>query len=323
MSTDTALALGFLSLVGQGVSDKVRVFLLTAFVVDDIVALIVIAVVCSGDIAWLPLVVAVGVFAVLLALLRVGVDRPTVYAVLGLVIWGALLISGVDPVVTGLAIGLAGSAYSPSRDTLERASSLSAAFVSSRPPRSPATRSSGSAPRSPPAPASNASTCRGRATSSCRCSVQPTPGSPSTDRSSGGPDVTGHPRGGRGLCARQTGHRPRCLLRRDPPEPGPDPPAGRWAALAGSGTIAGTAFTVSLLIAALAFTGPELAEVKLGILLAAVLSVALTAAVFRATDLPPPERRARALLGRAELAAASRCRSTTSGTTCGVASTPR
>lgn len=51
MSTDTALALGFLSLVGQGVSDKVRVFLLTAFVVDDIVALIVIAVVCSGDIA--------------------------------------------------------------------------------------------------------------------------------------------------------------------------------------------------------------------------------------------------------------------------------
>ncbi len=93
--------------------------------------------------------------------------------------------------------------------------------------------------------------------------------------------------------------------------------------MAGSGTIAGTAFTVSLLIAALAFTGPELAEVKLGILLAAVLSVALTAAVFRATDLPPPERRARALLGRAELAAASRCRSTTSGTTCGVASTPR
>ena len=56
MSTDTALALGLLALVGRGVPDRVRVFLLTVFVVDDLVALVVIAVVYSEDIELLPLV---------------------------------------------------------------------------------------------------------------------------------------------------------------------------------------------------------------------------------------------------------------------------
>ena len=55
------------------------------------------------------------------------------------------------------------------------------------------------------------------------------------------------------------------------------PPVG-WLAVAGSGTIAGVAFTVSLLIATLAFDGPELAEAKLGILATTVLALAVTAA---------------------------------------------
>ncbi len=73
-----------------------------------------------------------------------------------------------------------------------------------------------------------------------------------------------------------------------------------WAALAGSGTIAGTGFTVSLLIATLAFQGDVLAEAKAGVLVAVAVSVLLTAAVFRLTRRMPPERRVRALLGRAE-----------------------
>ena len=73
-----------------------------------------------------------------------------------------------------------------------------------------------------------------------------------------------------------------------------------WAALAGSGTIAGTGFTVSLLIATLAFRGDVLAEAKAGVLVAAAVSVLLTAGVFRLTRRMPPERRVRALLGRAE-----------------------
>ena len=62
MSTDTALALGLLALLGRDVPDRVRVFLLTVFVVDDLAALLVIALVYSDDIVVLPLVLAVAAF---------------------------------------------------------------------------------------------------------------------------------------------------------------------------------------------------------------------------------------------------------------------
>ena len=77
-------------------------------------------------------------------------------------------------------------------------------------------------------------------------------------------------------------------------------PTVGWAAVLGSGTIAGIGFTVSLLIVALAFEGPEPAEAKVGVLTAAAGASVLTWVVFRATGLLTPERRARALLGEAE-----------------------
>jgi protein-disulfide isomerase len=70
-----------------------------------------------------------------------------------------------------------------------------------------------------------------------------------------------------------------------------------WAAVAGSGTIAGMGFTVSLLIATLAFEGPALAEAKLGLLSAVVVASALTWLVFQAARLLSPARKAVALLG--------------------------
>jgi len=69
----------------------------------------------------------------------------------------------------------------------------------------------------------------------------------------------------------------------------------------GSGTIAGIGFTVSLLIANLAFEGQELAEAKLGVLAAAVLASLLTWLVYRMTALLPKHKRARALLGDASV----------------------
>jgi protein-disulfide isomerase len=77
------------------------------------------------------------------------------------------------------------------------------------------------------------------------------------------------------------------------------PPVG-WAALAGGGSIAGIGFTVSLLIADLAFHGEQLAEAKLGVLSAALCASLLTWLVFRATALLPRRLRIRALLGTAE-----------------------
>jgi protein-disulfide isomerase len=77
------------------------------------------------------------------------------------------------------------------------------------------------------------------------------------------------------------------------------PPVG-WAAMAGGGAIAGIGFTVSLLIATLAFHGTDLAEAKVGVLSAAVCASALSWLVFRVTRTLPKRLRLRALLGTAE-----------------------
>src|SRR3954462_4297273 len=94
MSTDTALALGLLTLLGRGVPDRGRVFLLTVFVVDDLVSLLVIAIAYSEQVSVLPLIIAVLAFVVLVVLRVVGVRSGVVQAVLGVISWLGLLESG-------------------------------------------------------------------------------------------------------------------------------------------------------------------------------------------------------------------------------------
>jgi protein-disulfide isomerase len=77
------------------------------------------------------------------------------------------------------------------------------------------------------------------------------------------------------------------------------PPVG-WAAVAGGGTIAGIGFTVSLLVATLAFDGPRLEEAKVGILSAALCATIVTWLLVRATALLPRRARIHALLGTDE-----------------------
>ena len=102
------------------------------------------------------------------------------------------------------------------------------------------------------------------------------------------------------------------------------PPVG-WAALAGGGTIAGIGFTVSLLIATLAFTGAELEEAKIGILSAALLAASLlTWLVFRATDvLPRRHADPRAARHARSRSSTSPIRSTPSATTSAARTTRR
>ena len=121
MSTDTALALGLLALIGREVPDRARVFLVTVFVVDDLAALAVIAFVYSDDITVWPIALAVVLYAGLLVAVRLRMQQRWLFLLLGVVIWSALMASGVDPLVAGLAIGLAAPAYTPSRGELEEA----------------------------------------------------------------------------------------------------------------------------------------------------------------------------------------------------------
>src|SRR5690606_37907713 len=85
ISTDTALVLGVLALAGSAVPTQLRVFLLTLAVVDDVAALIIIALFYSDDVSVLPLAVAAAAALALLALARLNVWRGPAYFVVGAV----------------------------------------------------------------------------------------------------------------------------------------------------------------------------------------------------------------------------------------------
>src|SRR5450631_2009755 len=121
MSTDTAFALGMLALIGPRFPERLRAFLLTVVVIDDVVALLVIATVYTSRLNLAALLVAFALFAGILVLSRLHVRQGVVYLVVGIATWVALHVSGVDPVVVGLAMGLLTYASPAGREDLERA----------------------------------------------------------------------------------------------------------------------------------------------------------------------------------------------------------
>jgi len=301
MSTDTALALGLLALVGRGVPDRVRVFLLTVFVVDDLLALVVIAVVYSENIRLMPLLMAVVAFAVVLALALIHVRKAWVYVVLGVIMWSALLKSGVDPVVAGLAIGLTASAYSPGREELEEASGLFRLFREQPTPELARSATVGlTATISPnerlqylyhPWTSYLIVPLFGLANAGVTIDAD------FLGRAYTAPITLGILVGyvvGKPVAVTAVSW----LLDRF--SRGRFRPTVGWAAVVGSGTIAGIGFTVSLLIATIAFEGPQLAEAKVGLLSAVVVASGLTWLVFRAARLLSPPKKALALLGDSE-----------------------
>jgi len=301
MSTDTAFALGLLALVGPRFPDRLRAFMLTVLVVDDIVALVVIATVYTEtlDVRWLiaAIVLYGGIYVARWLPLRPGLTC----LVLGTAAWVALLESGVEPVVLGLAVGLLAYAFPAPRSSLERATERFREFREQ--PTAQLARAAGTELRSatsvnerlqnlfhpwtsyvivPLFALANAGVAIDGASLSNAFT------SPITLGILFG-YVVGKPVGILGsswLLTRLSRERLR-------------PPVG-WAAVAGGGTIAGIGFTVALLVATLAFDGARLEEAKLGILGSAVGATLVTWILFRATALLPRRLRVRALLGTAE-----------------------
>jgi Na+/H+ antiporter NhaA len=300
MSTDTAFALGALALVGPRFPDRLRSFMLTVAVVDDLAALVVIATVYTGHVWLRALLAAVLVFALVLVLRAAGVRVGPLFALLGAALWVALLESGVDPVLAGIAMGLITYAHPASRSDLERASDLFRLFREQPTPE--LARSAQAGLQSAVSPNERLLQLFHPWTSYvivplfalANAGIPLSGGflgraftSPVTVGILAG-YVLGKPVGVVGsawLVTRLTGGRLR-------------PPVG-WAAVAGGGTIAGIGFTVSILIATLAFHGARLEEAKLGVLSAALVSSALTWTLFRATERLPKEWRLRALIGTA------------------------
>jgi Na+/H+ antiporter NhaA len=299
MSTDTAFALGVLALVAPG-GTRLRLRLLTVAIFDDLVALIVIATVYTDHVELMPLAIGVVLFGVLLALRFAPIEwRGQAAVIVGVALWVAIYESGIDPVITGLAVGLVTSAYPPARADLERVTDLTRSF------------------REQPTPELARSAQLGVASAISvneRLQYRLHPwtsfvivplfalanvgihldgeliGDAATSRVTLGilfGYVVGKPLGimGAAWLASRIGGVGRTLS---------------WPEILGGGIVAGIGFTVSILIAIRAFEGPQLEEAKLGVLAAAVGSSVLAAVVFRIMRRLPTTVRARALAGTAE-----------------------
>jgi Na+/H+ antiporter NhaA len=301
MSTDTAFALGMLALVGRRFPARLRSYLLTVTVVDDLVALVVIATVYSENVRLPPLLAALGIFAVILLVRAGGVRYGLVYALLGAAAWLALYFSGVEPIVVGLIMGLLTYAYPAARGDLERATEVFRLFREQPTPEF--ARSARTEVASAISPNERLQQLYHPWTSYVIVPVFALANAGIVidgeflERASTSPItlgilfgyVVGKPVGIVGFSWLVT-WLSRGRLR---------PPVG-WAAVAGGGAIAGIGFTVALLVATLAFSGAQLEEAKLGVLSAALCASILTWVVFRATMRLPPRLRNRALLGTAE-----------------------
>src|SRR5215470_1659633 len=301
MSTDTAFALGALALVGPGVPDRVRTYLLTFSLVDDVAGIVVIALAYSSHINLVALGAGVAILGAVIVARGQGIRYGPVYLALGVAAWIAFFESGVDPVVVGLALGLLALAYPAARSDLEQATESFRLFREQPTPE--LARDARESVRLAISPNDRlqqlfhpwtsylivplfALANAGIAISGSFLARAYT--SPVTLGILLG-YVAGKPAGTAGaawLLTRLSRGRIR-------------PPVG-WAAVTGAGVIAGIGFIVALLIASLAFHGAQLAEAKVGILSAALCASVLGWAVFRVTALLPKPLRARALLGTAD-----------------------
>src|SRR5207248_2518631 len=98
MSTDTAFALAAVALVTPRTATRIRVFLLTLAVVDDLAALVVIATVYTTHVSVVALMIAIALFGVLVALRYAPFGRTPISIVVGVALWVAMFRSGIDPV---------------------------------------------------------------------------------------------------------------------------------------------------------------------------------------------------------------------------------
>jgi Na+/H+ antiporter NhaA len=301
MSTDTAFALGVVALVTPRTATRIRVFLLTLAVVDDLAALVVIATVYTTHVSVPALATAIALFGALVALRWVPFGRKAISVGLAVAIWVAMVKSGIDPVISGLAIGLATSAYPPSREDLERAVAVTREF------------------REQPTPElarSAQQTLKSALSANERLQYDLHPWTsyvivPVFALANAGIHLTsrlisdavtspitlgiligyvvGKPIGvtaGAWIASRPAFHGPRS------PVSGP--------VLVAAGACAGIGFTVSLLVSSLAFTGERLNEARLGTLATVIVAPVVTWVITRVLLRLPSQVRARQIGRTAE-----------------------
>ena len=296
MATDTAFAVGVLALVGRRSSFRLRTFLLTLVIVDDVAAVSVIAIVYSTEVQLVALAIGIGLLVMMAVLRAIGFQRSSVYVLLGLGIWLAVWEAGVHPTVGGVAIGLLTSAYPPRRASLEAATGLTRTF------------------RQRPTPALAAAAAQ-------RITMALSPNErlqhalhpwssfvvvPLFALANAGVDLSADLLGRAlssplvigivlGLVVGKSLGIPIGSWLATRPWVGGQALAVGWPSLVAASSVAGIGFTMSLLIAELSYTGGQLDEAKLGILVASVVAALLSIGLFYGVSMLPRE-----WLGRAD-----------------------
>lgn len=118
-ATDIAFALGVLALLGKKIPETLKIFIAALAIIDDLGAIIIIALFYAGDISLVYLLLSLGIFAGLLVLNRLGVSSLSFYLVPGFIMWYFMLESGVHATVSGVLLAFAvpfgnGDEHSPS-----------------------------------------------------------------------------------------------------------------------------------------------------------------------------------------------------------------
>jgi NhaA family Na+:H+ antiporter len=106
MATDIAFALGVLALLGTRAPLGLRIFVAALAIVDDLLAVVVIAVFYTADLSLPALLWAGTILGALIVANRIGVRKPSVYAVLGVALWFAVYESGIHATVAGVLLAL-------------------------------------------------------------------------------------------------------------------------------------------------------------------------------------------------------------------------
>jgi Na+/H+ antiporter NhaA len=295
MATDTAFAVGVLALVGRRSSVRLRIFLLTLVIIDDIAAVSVIALFYSTNLQPIVLVVGLILLAVMAWLRSRGVEAPLVYLGLGIGVWLTAFEAGVHPTVAGVAMGLLTGAYAPRRTTLQQAIRETRAF------------------RQQPSPALAAAAATRIVTAlspndRLQHAIHPWSSYvivPLFALANAGIDLSGDLVGRvlgspltigivLGLVVGKTVGIPAGAWLATRKRLGGSPLSVGWPQLIAASAVAGIGFTVSLLIADLSYASDLLDDAKLGILLASALAAVLSVAMFYGLSRLPADRLRRA-----------------------------
>ena len=105
-ATDIAFAVGVLALLGKSIPSSLRIFLLTLAIIDDLIAVLIIAVFYSGGLQYWGFAIAAMGCGLVLALQRLGFGSAWAYVVPGAIVWVGVFLTGAHPTLSGVVLGL-------------------------------------------------------------------------------------------------------------------------------------------------------------------------------------------------------------------------